>query len=282
MDRLVSPLLKRGQPLAHIFAEHQQEIPCSRRTLYHYIQQGAFSATNLDLPRKVRYKPRKAGKPKVHTVPPYRAGRTYKDFQRYMEENPDVSVVEMDTVEGTRGGPVLLTLLFRSLGFMLIFLLPHCTQACVCQVFNAIEKALGIQGMLGVFPVILTDNGSEFKNPALLEKNLKGEKRTRIFYCDPMASWQKGRLERNHEFIRYVLPKGTSFGTLTRADVSLLMNHINSTARTSLNGRAPFELAALLLPDALLKLVAAERIPPDLVLLKPRLIKRLPQARMPC
>jgi len=88
-----------------------------------------------------------------------------------------------------------------------------------------LEQKLGTKGMLDTFPVILTDNGSEFKNPSLLEKNLAGKLRTRLLYCDPMASWQKGRLEKKHEFIRCILPKGCSFESLTRSDVTLMMSH---------------------------------------------------------
>lgn len=273
MDRIVSPLLKQGQSLSHIFATHGEELGCSRRTIYHYIQRGAFSAGNLDLPRKVRYKPRKVRKPLDKPVPPYRNERTYRDFLRYMEEHPEASVVEMDTVEGTRGGPVLLTMLFRSCSFMLIFLLERNSQECVCQVFNALEDCLGIDAMCSLFAVILTDNGSEFKNPALLETNLAGKRRTNVFYCDPMASWQKGRLEKNHEFIRYIIPKSRPLHGLLRGNVTLMMNHINSIARASLNGRTPFELASLLLPASLLRFAKAKGIPHDEVLLKPWLLK---------
>ena len=273
MDRIISPLLKQGQPLGHIYVTHGKELGCSRRTLYHYIDQGAFTARNLDLPRKVRYKPRKKRNLAQKEIPSYRNGRTYKDFLRFLEQNPDTNIVEMDTVEGTRGGPVLLTMFFRSCGFMLIRLLEHNTQDNVCSQFNALERCLGIEGMNHTFPVILTDNGSEFKNPALIETNINGELRTRLFYCDPMASWQKGRLEKNHEFIRYILPKGYPFDNLSHSDAVLLMNHINSIARASLNGRTPFELASLLLPDKLLRFLGAKAIPHDKVLLKPRLLK---------
>ncbi len=275
MDRIVSPLLKQGQSLGHIFATHGQELGCSRRTLYHYIAQGAFTAGNLDLPRKVRYKPRKIRKKIERSIPSYRVDRTYKDFEKYMADHPETNVVEMDTVEGTKGGPVLLTMLFRSCNFMPMFLLERNTQECVCQIFNTLEKRLGTKGMLDTFPVILTDNGPEFKNPFLLEKNLAGKQRTRLFYCDPMASWQKGRLEKNHEFIRCIVPKGCSFDFLKRGNVTLMMNHINSIARASLNGRTPFELASLLLPGSLLRFLGSKRIPHDDVLLKPRLIKTI-------
>ena len=231
MDRIISPLLKQGQPLNHIFAAHGEELGCSRRTLYLYLKKGAFSAGPLDLPRMVRYKPRRQKKPETKPVPKYRSNRTYKDFERFLAENPEAGIVEMDTVKGSTSGPVLLTLLFRNSNFMLIFLLPHNTQECVAEVFEKIEGVLGLETMQSTFCVILTDNGAEFKNPQLLETSLSGKRRTRIFYCDPMASWQKGRLERNHEFIRYIIPKGRSFDGLSTKGVTLMMNHINSITR---------------------------------------------------
>ncbi len=111
---------------------------------------------------------------------------------------------------------------------------------------------------------------------AQLDRNIQdknGYKRTHVFYCDPMASHQKGRIEKNHEYIRYVLPKGKSFEPLTQEKVTLMMNHINSTARASLNGNTPFQLAQLLLDDALLKSCSLQLISADDVHLKPMLLK---------
>lgn len=282
MDRIVSPLLRQGQSLSHIYATHDKELNCSRRTMYHYIDQGAFHAANIDLPRKVRYKPRKKKTVISQTVPSYREDRTYKDFERFIQEHPNASIVEMDTVEGIKcDSTTLLTMLFRCCNFMFIFLLKSNTQQEVCRVFNEIETALGTEGMLSLFAVILTDNGSEFKAPLLLERNLQGNRRTNLFYCNPMASWQKGKLEKNHEFIRCILPKGRSFEGLKRKDIVCVMNHINSVARASLNNRTPFELASLLFPDELLRFADAQRIAHDEVLLKPWLIKGRPAKEGP-
>ena len=52
-----------------------------------------------------------------------RLNRTHKIFQKYIEENPEFLIVEMDTVEGTKGSRVLLTLLFRTSKLMLAFIL---------------------------------------------------------------------------------------------------------------------------------------------------------------
>lgn len=278
LDDLISPLLKQGQSLAHIYAFHGHEIPCSRRTLYNYIDKGIFSARNIDLRRKVRYKckPRKTGTRISLAAREFRSGRTYEDFQKYLREHPGVSVVEMDTVEGGKENSkqAFLTLFFRCCSLMLIFVLEEKTQDHVIEVFDLLHEKLGQESFQGLFPVILTDNGSEFQFPARLECDKNGEIRTRVFYCNPNSSWQKGMIEKNHEYIRYVVPKGKSLDVYTQADAMKLMNHINSEARDSLNGCTPFRLSQMLLNSALHKLLKLREIPADKVSLRPSLLKK--------
>ena len=83
----------------------------------------------------------------------------------------------------------------------------------------------------------MTDNGSEFSNPRAIEYDASGQQRTRPFYCDPSSPFQKPEIERNHELVRMVLPKGKSFDDLTQGDVDLLAYHINSLIREKLNDR---------------------------------------------
>ena len=277
LNDLISPLILKGQPLSHIFAVHSDEIPVCRRTLYNYLDQRVFQARNIDLPRRVRYKKRKKkSEPRKskHLQQVYRNKRTYVDFERFMEAHPDTEVVEMDTVKGGRGkGKCLLTLLFRSCSFMLVILMPDCTQKSVINAINDLTEAFGIRMFKKYFPVILTDNGSEFKNPWDIEKTETGTHRTYVFYCDPYVSNQKARLEKNHEYIRYVIPKGRSMHKYTQEDISLMASHINSTARDSLNGACPFDLAALLLDKKIPLLAGQFKVSPDEVMLKPVLIE---------
>lgn len=274
LDNLITPLLKMGQPLSHIFATHADEIGCSRKTVYNYVEAHAFTAKNIDLPRKVRYKRRKKQNctPKIHYR--YREGRTYQDYQNYIEQYPESSVVEMDTVKGSYNvGKVLLTMVFCKFNFMLIFIMPDATQESVIGVFNRLTSLLGLNLFRKIFPLILTDNGVEFKDVEALEYTPNGDQRTRLFYCDPQASWQKPHVEKNHEFIRRVLPKSKSFNTYTQKDITLLANHINSLARDSFNGICPFELAAPVLGKKLLDSLELELVAPDKVHLTPALMQ---------
>lgn len=272
LDELISPLILKGQSITHIYTHHRHVINCSERTLYNYFEMNAFSARNIDLPRKVRYKPRKRART-AKLSGAYRIGRTFKDFNAYMSLYPEKSVVEMDTVIGRKGGKVLLTLFFRSCSLMAAILLAANTQSHVLAAINAIQDSLGFKDFCSCFPIILTDNGSEFKAPDSLEKDSLGNERTKVFYCEPMASYQKPHIEKNHEYIRYVLPKGKSFDHLTQDKITLMMNHINSTARASLNRQTPYRLAELLLGKQFLKALSFKEIPSDEVCLKPVLLK---------
>lgn len=274
INELVSPLILQHQSLSHIYATHAGEIGVCRTTLYKYIAEGILDAKTMDLPRKIRYKKRKKAKVTQRNDYRYRSGRTYRHFENYVAENPELEIVEMDTVKGTRQkGPCLLTMLFRSSGLMMIFLLSDCTSAAVIHLFNKITNKLGVELFQKTFPILLTDNGSEFKNSIGMECTKDGELRTRVFYCDPQHTNQKSRLERNHEYIRYVIPKGISMHWLKPEHVQLLMNHINAMKRDSLNGHSPYELAVLLLDKKVLDSLGLTYVPPDCVKLNPALLK---------
>jgi hypothetical protein len=160
---------------------------------------------------------------------------------------------------------------------MLLFLMPDGKAESVKRVFDYLEAGLGIETFRRLFPVILTDNGSEFKRVDDLELTTDEDgflvNRTSLYYCDPMASWQKGCIEKNHEFIRYVVPKGKSLNPYTQEDVTTLMNHINSVKRPGLGNKSPYELVDEADKDfkALMSLLKMHLIPPDEVHLMPDL-----------
>ena len=276
LDQLVTPLILKGQPLTHIWSEHGDHISISQRTLYRYIDQGVLSVGNIDLRRKVAYKPRKKKKEVSEGFlnQEFRKNRGYDDYLKYMEKNPDTPIVQMDTVKGCREqGKRLLTLHFCNTNMMLMILMRDGKADTVVEQFDLLTSLLGLEEFRGVFPVILTDNGSEFKHTWALETTPDGKKRTRIFYCDPQASWQKPQIEKNHEFIRYVLPKGKSLNPYTQEDITLLANHINSIRRESLGNRSPYEATTDKSILRLMELMGLHSVSADEVNLKPTLLK---------
>jgi IS30 family transposase len=274
LDELVSPLIQQGQPIHHVFANNPDEFSISEKSVYRYVSGGLLKARNIDMLRVCRLKPR-AGKPLEHKVDSTcRIGRTYDAYQAYLQQHDDVAVLEMDSVIGRIGGKALLTLMFKSCDLMLAFIRDRNTSQSVIDIFNQLYSLLGIQIFRALFPVILTDNGSEFSNPSALELDANGLTRTVIFYCDPCASYQKPNVELNHEFIRKILPKGRSFDDLTQSDIDLVMSHINSYSREKLNGKSPLDMFAFLYGQDILETLGLRRIPTNEIILKPMLLNK--------
>ena len=209
INGIISPLVKNGQSLHQIYLAHVDELMCSEKTLYNYVDAQLFDIRNIDLPRKVKYRPRYK-KPEFKVDRGCRIERSYADFQKYLGANPETTIVQMDSVIGRVGGKCLLTIHFVESSLMLAFLRDANTSASVIEIINLLDEVLGAKTFNSLFPVILTDNGSEFSNPKEIEKRSTIPcNRTKIFYCDPSAPYQKGACEVNHEWIRRILPKGS-------------------------------------------------------------------------
>ncbi len=276
ISQLIKPYVDKNISLVAIKSSLDDKLPYSVQTLYTYIEDGVIPGiNNILLPRKVKYKVKKGKKEEVIFNRDYLNGRTYEFFLEFITNNPYCDVVEMDTVEGIKGGKVFLTLLFRNYNFMLIFLMENKTMECVEKVFINIRKIIGHDEFKRLFEVILTDNGSEFFNPISIEADYKtGEVLANVFYCDPSASYQKGSIEKNHEYIRYVIPKGNSFNHLTQEDCNLLASHINSTSRIILNNKTPYEAISTLMSEEIINKFNIKLISPDEVNLSSDLLKR--------
>lgn len=273
IDELITPLVKQGQSIHMICVNNIDDIMLDEKTIYNYIDANLLTANNIDLPRKVRYRSRSHKKP-VRVDKQCHTGRTYEDLEAYIAANPDIPIVEMDSVEGRKGGKVLLTIYFRNCSLMLAFIRDMNTARSVTEVFEQLYELLGHDVFSNLFQVILTDRGSEFTNPLAIEFNKTNERRTRIFYCDPQRSDQKGGCEVTHEMIRRVLPKGTSFDALIQEDITLLMSHINSYNRKKLNNQSSHELFSFLNGRELLEKLNIKLIPANEINLTPLLLKK--------
>ena len=275
LDGFFSPLLKNGQSIHHIYALNKNEMIRSEKSVYRYVNGSLFEARNIDLPRVVRMRPRKTKPVECRIDKKCHINRTFEDLSKHLSDDPGTQVVEMDTVEGVKGGKVLLTLHFKGLcDFMLAYIRDHNTAKSVIDIFDHLYSVLGHDLFRKLFGCIVTDRGTEFTDPSALETAPDGKQRTRIFYCDPQASWQKPNVELNHEFIRRILPKGRSFDDLEQKDIDLMMDQINSYGREKLNYHSPYVAMASLFGKEVLDLLNVRMIPPNEIILHPKLLKK--------
>ena len=271
LDSVVRPLIAQGQSPYMIIANHP-ELGISVNTLYNYINQGVLLTRNIDLKRKVKFKPRKVHSTQIKNREVF-IGRTYADFKTSHAD--ELEFVEMDTVKSAQGSSkCILTFYFPDTQLLYAHLLHRCTPGAVKAVFDKLQNALGdAYDFAMVFPIILTDRGVEFGDPDSLETSPEGIVRTGIYYCDPMRSNQKAGIENVHTMLRMILPKKTVFTDLTQWDVRKCYNHINNATRKNLNGSTPYHEAFKMFDEEVLKALQLQYIAPDDVVLSPKLLK---------
>ena len=285
MAAVIAPLLKQGQSPYQIVTNHP-ELGISEKTLYNYIENGVFheiaGITVMDLRRQVsRRLPKKKAKTyKKRTDRKYLQGRTYKDYQSYLSEHPEVFVAQMDTVYNDEtNGPFLQTFKFVRAGIILALYRDEKTAASMKEGIDILESILGEEVFHKYVHVLLTDRGAEFSAAEAMETSSDGTRRTRVFYCDPMRSGQKGTLENKHIELRYILPKGTELrglGLTGQSELNLVLSHINSSPCELLGNKSPLELTEFMYQDLYGKLLAfgIHPIEKDRIILKPYLLKQ--------
>ena len=260
MDKVISDGVKKGQHIYHILKTHNIDVSSS--TVYRHIRKGYLSIAPIDLVRAVKFKERR--KSNLPSIPKEdKKGRSYEDFQNYLFLNQLNSWLEMDTVMGRMGGKVLLTFNLSFCNFIFARLLENKTALEVTKHLYDIKNNLheADKDFCQLFPVILTDNGGEFARVDDIEMDVRGE--SKLFFCDPNRSDQKGRIEKNHTLIRDILPKGTSFDNLTQEDINLVCSHVNSVKRAALNGKSAYELFAFTYGEEIPKLLGISKIPAE-------------------
>ena len=260
MDKVISDGVKKGQHIYHILKTHNLDVSSS--TVYRHIRKGYLSIAPIDLARAVKFKERR--KSKLPSIPKEaKKGRSYEDFQNYLALKQLDSWLEMDTVLGRMGGKVLLTFNLSFCNFIFARLLDNKTALEVTKHLYDIKNTLhqADKDFFQLFPVILTDNGGEFARVDDIEMDVRGE--SKLFFCDPNRSDQKGRIEKNHTLIRDILPKGTSFDNLTQEDINLVCSHVNSVKRAALNGKSAYELFAFTYGEEIPKLLGISKIPAE-------------------
>lgn len=283
MADIIVPLIKAGHSPYHIVTNHP-ELNISEKTLYNYIENGIFrefGLLDIDLRIKTKRKITKkaSNKYKKREDKKYLNGRTYDDFINYTSENKNLSVVEMDTVYNNGStGPFMQTFKFLDYSFMFIVYQEEKTAKSMVEGVDFLEKILGEDLFSEEVAIIKTDRGSEFCDAEGFEKEENESRRTRIFYCDPMASGQKGSLENNHKEIRYICPKENDLkdlGLNSQEKANLIVSHINSQSKEHLKGKSPLEVMEFMNPALYQKFkdFGIERINKDNIVLKPYLLK---------
>lgn len=275
---IVEPI-KNGQSVFAVLHNHP-EITYCEKTIYNWIEIGVFQSfglTNINLRSKVgrRMKKKDQIKYKKREDKAYLKGRTYDCFESYIKTHPSSSIVEMDTVyNDVSNGPFIQTFIFNAFGIMVAVYHEVKTADTMVNGLRYLKELLGDAYFKSIFQVLLTDRGSEFSNAQGFEE-LVGN----VFYCDPMASWQKPHVENNHRLLRFICPKEKDLhqlGLHSQADLDLIFSHINSYPRQERHGKSPIDEFVFyhIEANSILESLHIQCIENDSIILNPTLIKK--------
>ena len=272
-DKLLSDAVKGGQHIYHATKALNLNTPVS--SIYRYINKGYMSCSRIDLPRAVKFKPRKVKNTEPRLTPTQKKDRTYDKFLEYCAAEEITSWVEMDTVIGRPGGKTLMTFDFTICNFMFGLLLEDKTAAEATAAIEGLKDRLGRSGFSfgELIPLLLTDNGSEFNNIAAFENTLDGKKETMLFFAKAYCSSDKPKVEKNHTLVREILPKGTSFDRLNQDDINLVMSHVNGVIRKGLHGKSSYDVFISLFSSTLASIFGVSYVAPLDVKQNPDLLK---------
>ena len=250
------------------------QISCSKSTVYRHFNKGYYSASRIDLPRAVKFKPRKAKRPDY--VPKgVKIGRSYDDFIDYCKLHGIERHTELDSLVGRIGGKAIMTLHFTSCNFMAGLLMENKSAMQGAEHFSKLKDSLrdAHLSIPKLMDVLLCDNGGEFADVFSFENNRNGSREINLFFCDPMRSSQKPFIEKNHTLFRDIVPKGSSFDDFSQDTVNLIFSHVNSVSRPIYGGKTPFELFSFIYGDSIAELFGIKKIPPEEVVQSPLLLK---------
>lgn len=201
-------------------------------TLYSYITKGVFlNVTNADLPEKPK---RKRKYRKVKTVKRAPRGESIEKRPAEVDTREVFGHWEMDTIYSKKktSKKALLVLTERKTREPIIELMPDRTMNSTIKALDRIERRYGA-AFPKIFKSITVDNGGEFSDVERLERSVlrKGQKRTKVYYCHPYSSCERGSNENENRMIRRRFPKGTDFGKVTAAQVKKVENWIRNYPR---------------------------------------------------
>lgn len=265
IDAIVTDGVRLGQSLHHIYVSNPSlSSICNERTIRRLVYRGNLSVRPHELRRYVTYKHSYKKTLKELNLRDIRVliGRTFKDFKRKILSNKRANVVQYDSVIGCiNDKKAILTITFPKYNFQFGILINKGSPGDVRTKIKRLFAKLGKDRVKKIFPMNLADNGVEFSYFNDIEIYDDGEKVCDTFFTNPYRSTDKSECERNHEFIRYIIPKGKSLDFLTQDIVNDIFSNINSYVRKSKKNSTPYDLVLRKFGKEFLDVIGIKRIP---------------------
>ena len=208
----------------------------SVQTIYHYIQKGLFlNLTQKSYPGTESGNSRTKSLQKASARAP--AGESVEQRPPEVNDREEFGHWEGDTVYSGKGKVkttcALFTMTERKTRNEIIIGVPNRKAETIVRAVDALERKLGARKFRAIFKSITFDNGTEFAAAESLERSCinKTIPRTRVYYCHPYSSWERGSNEHVNGMIRRRHPKGTDFSKVSKEEIAATEKWINEYPR---------------------------------------------------
>ena len=224
-----------GYMKTHNYFEYDGFESITTPTIYNAIRYHIIDV-KLENTRRMKYKPEY----QYHKsdLPESKAKYSINNRPEEIDKRLYFGHFELDTVLGTKKGKheCLMTLTERKTRFEIIFKLKGKTSEEVVNKFNKMKEFMK-NNYDKIFKSITTDNGTEFSDFLNIIKDTK----TKIYFCHPYCSGEKGTNERHNGIIRYFIPKGSLIENYSYKDINKIAEWMNNYPRKILNYKTPLE-----------------------------------------
>ena len=228
-------LNKKYSPAAALYKLNEHKV-CVR-TIYNYVHSGNIDGvTVLSLPYA---KPKKKKKEEV-VKRSFSRGTSIEERPDYISDRLEYGHWEMDTVYSSKGDSTcLLVLSERRRREELIFKIKDRTSQSVIKVLDRLERKLGSPSFREKFKTITCDNGMEFADWTSMERSCRTKlSRTKVYFCHPYSSWERGTNENINRMIRRWVPKGDDISLYSEKEIQFIQAWINDYPRGIFNGKS--------------------------------------------
>ena len=274
----LSKLIKNGispEVIMNTLPEKYHMFKSAPSSFYNWIDKGLLDCCNLDLRNKVSRVRYGTCTIKRNTVKGHQLnGRSIENLSQEERDNRPLGFVELDTVEGIKGGELLFTIMFPCFSLMLGYKIKQKTQEEIGKILDDLEKKLDFYFYV-LFRKGIPDNGCEFLDFNLLEKSIHNDldKRMEIYYTHTFASYEKPHIENNHILLRWLIHKGYDISLLSADDIIKIINRLNNYPRPKKKFKTPIQLLENELGDGILLLLNLNHINIENLNMKDTIVK---------
>lgn len=233
--------IKNGVSVYVALKELNLEGVLCEKTVYNYFHKNHFNNLRYtDFPFMTN------GKRRYHK----KEGKLVLDYvhsiekrESFIEKRADYGHWEMDTVySGKKGSGCLLVLTERKTRLEIILPMKDRTSQSVAKAISKIERNMGLGVFRETFKTITCDNGVEFKDYNTLERGRWSERpRTKLYYCHPYSSFERGSNENQNRLIRRFIPKGDDISLYSIEEIREISSWMNKYPRKLFKGKSSYD-----------------------------------------